>query len=244
MTERYSFFQDEAEKSQAIIGESAIIADLNGTFEKPYAVLTQQRLYCKNEQGNFIVNADQIQTANRAAAPIMPVLGWVVFAIAALSVALLALLSSDILISFNVFNDKRKILFLFFGASTMLCLSLVWVRKRPEVTLIFLIASSILLSFSRVSSTVIDIIMNNGINYLNAHNLYLYGQVSRMLPLIGEINFVLGIVSLILYVKKKRSIVYEIKHSSGTFFFQEKDYTQEELSAFSKAVAAQKETSI
>lgn len=60
MIETYPFFREEDERTQAVIGEDAIISDLNGTYLKPYAVLTQKRLYYKNEFGNFIVNNSEI----------------------------------------------------------------------------------------------------------------------------------------------------------------------------------------
>lgn len=51
---KYPFFQDEDETTVAVLGESAIDADLGGTFQKSYAVLTNRRLYCKNDTGNFV----------------------------------------------------------------------------------------------------------------------------------------------------------------------------------------------
>ena len=47
MREQYPFFRDGDEKTQAIIGEEAVSTDLEGQYQKPYAVLTQKRLYCK-----------------------------------------------------------------------------------------------------------------------------------------------------------------------------------------------------
>lgn len=45
MREQYPFFRDRDEQTQAIIGEEAVNADLDGEYQKPYAVLTQKRLY-------------------------------------------------------------------------------------------------------------------------------------------------------------------------------------------------------
>lgn len=60
MTEQYPFFRESDERTLAVIGEKAVISDLSGTYKKPYAVLTQKRLYCKNEMGNFITGYDKI----------------------------------------------------------------------------------------------------------------------------------------------------------------------------------------
>lgn len=60
MNSQYPFFRDEDEQTQAVIGEDVIALDLAGTYQKPYAVLTQKRLYCKNERGNYITTVDDI----------------------------------------------------------------------------------------------------------------------------------------------------------------------------------------
>lgn len=56
----YPFFQQEDEKTIAVLGEQAAAADLEGTYRMPYAVLTQKRLYCKNEAGNFVVESSDL----------------------------------------------------------------------------------------------------------------------------------------------------------------------------------------
>ena len=65
MIETYPFFREEDERTQAVIGEDAIASDLEGTYQKPYAVLTQKRLYCKNQQGNFIVDNINLRGSSR-----------------------------------------------------------------------------------------------------------------------------------------------------------------------------------
>lgn len=61
-TEKYPFFQDEDEKTIAVIGGQFAAADLGGTYQAPYAILTQKKLYCKNEAGYFIKDASKITT--------------------------------------------------------------------------------------------------------------------------------------------------------------------------------------
>lgn len=80
MREQYPFFRDRDEQTQAIIGEEAVNADLDGDYQKPYAVLTQKRLYCKNEQGNFITDASALRSAGRG---LLPGQNWFLWAVAA-----------------------------------------------------------------------------------------------------------------------------------------------------------------
>ena len=58
---RYPFFKEEDEKTIAVLGGEAVAADLKGNYRMPYAVLTEKHLYCKNEAGNFEVEASNIQ---------------------------------------------------------------------------------------------------------------------------------------------------------------------------------------
>lgn len=65
MREQYPFFRDVDERTQAVIGEEAADSDLNGEYQKPYAILSQKRLYCKNEQGNFIADGRSVRFQGR-----------------------------------------------------------------------------------------------------------------------------------------------------------------------------------
>lgn len=90
MTEVYPFFRDEDERTLAVIGEEAVAADLNGVYQKPYAVLTSSRLYCKGNRlsgnttthGNFIVDIADISSA-RISSPTVKN-SWAVWIIAGL----------------------------------------------------------------------------------------------------------------------------------------------------------------
>jgi len=57
---KYSFFQSEDEKAVAVIGESAAASDQDGSYRGPYAILTKQHFYCKNEDGTFIAKASDV----------------------------------------------------------------------------------------------------------------------------------------------------------------------------------------
>ena len=91
MTETYPFFRETDEQTVAVIGEDAIAADLNGTYQKPYAVLTQKRLYCKNERGNFITDAAALRSAGKGLLPGRNWFLWAMAGCAALALALLCL---------------------------------------------------------------------------------------------------------------------------------------------------------
>ena len=77
MMEKYPFFREEDERTQAVIGEDAIASDLEGTYQKPYAVLTQKRLYCKNEQGNYIIDTRSIASATKETVNIHSKIFWI-----------------------------------------------------------------------------------------------------------------------------------------------------------------------
>ena len=65
MRKQYPFFRDGNEQTRAVIGEEAAAADLDGEYQKPYAILSSKRLYCKNEQGNFIADGKTVRMAGR-----------------------------------------------------------------------------------------------------------------------------------------------------------------------------------
>lgn len=89
MIEKYPFFREAGEQTKAAIGEDAIAADLNGTYQKPYAVLTQKRLYCKNERGNFITDAAALRSAGKGVLPGHNWFLWVMAACVGLALVLL-----------------------------------------------------------------------------------------------------------------------------------------------------------
>lgn len=91
MREQYPFFRDGDEQTQAVIGEEAVNADLDGDYQKPYAVLTQKRLYCKNEQGNFITDASALRSADKGLLPGQNWFLWAVVACVSLVLVLLCL---------------------------------------------------------------------------------------------------------------------------------------------------------
>lgn len=67
---KYPFFKEDDETTLAVIGERYAASDLNGEYQRPYAILTQKRLYCKNESGNFILKTSEIYTAREDPRPL------------------------------------------------------------------------------------------------------------------------------------------------------------------------------
>lgn len=204
MTERYPFFRDEEEQTRAVIAEGAVDSDLNGTFVKPYAVLTQKRLYCKTKQGNFITSADQLRSAGPGSAPQMSALGWVTLVIA----ALITLIQAFTILSSTSPTPAMILLLVLTVAS--LVPSLVFSEKKPKLSLALL--------------------------FINA--------VICLAMLFGLITGVLACIALVLYTKKEQNVPYEIRHTTGIFFFPVKDYAPEELAAFTAAVDKLKEESV
>lgn len=101
MTKQYPFFREEDEETLAVIGEEAVAADLNGTYHKPYAVLTKKRLYCKNEAGNFITETGALKSAKKG---LLPGLNWFLWGMV---VALLLMVVGAGMLSFDVFTSYR-----------------------------------------------------------------------------------------------------------------------------------------
>lgn len=75
-------------------------------------------------------------------------------------------------------------------------------------------------------------------------NLSLVLAIWRVAMMICLVSFILAIICLVLYINSEKNTSYEIKHSTGIFFFKANAYPKEELTAFSKAVADLKDTSV
>ena len=101
MTERYPFFREEDEQTIAVIGEEAVASDLNGTYQKPYAVLTMKRVYCKNETGNYIAEASSLRSAGKVH---LPGRNWFLW-VALIFLAIAAVFSS--MQAWSGYNSRR-----------------------------------------------------------------------------------------------------------------------------------------
>lgn len=127
---KYSFFQSEEEETVAVIGESAVASDLEGIYRGPYAVLTKERLYCKNEDGNFIMAVSEVLSAKENtprrhewafwAAVVIAIMGWIYILITLYSeisngydghiylYVTIAIIAAGISIYFHSRNDLKK----------------------------------------------------------------------------------------------------------------------------------------
>lgn len=216
MTQRYPFFRDEAERTQAVIGEAGIAADLNGTFEKPYAVLTGERLYCKTRQGNFITPVEQLLRAGRVPVPGMPGYGWVLLVLDTFVSVVLAMVS--FMLSHAVENPGLVNVCLALNLA-MLVLAFVTAWRNPKLALAALVAHTVVCFPA-----------------LNCFDISLH--MDGFWELGGVLCLIFGVVCLLLYLKSARNLPYEIRHTGGVFYFRERDYAPEELAAFTKAAAA------
>lgn len=158
----------------------------------------------------------------------MPVLGWVILGLAFLLSALwVILLYSGV----GWMRGTGEVFVLFCIVLTIVLLSLIWVRKRPKITLACLTTSSAVSLLNMLS------LIAGGSIYVEIGS----ATVSKI-QMLGFFNLVLGAVVLFLYIKREQDFAYEVRHSTGIFLFQRKDYPQEELKMFSKAVAEMKGT--
>ncbi len=215
MKERYPFFREEAERTQAVIGEAGIDADLNGTFEKPYAVLTRERLYCKTQQGNFIAPADQILRAGRGGAPGMPSYGWILLVLAVFATLVMAV---TVLCLAYDFRRPASVYLSMVLCLVLLAAAFVFFRKRPKLALIALVAYGV-----------------PYFPYLSWFTGLAYGL--SVFQLLGFLYLAFSVVCLLLYLRHEKNVPYEIRHTGGAFCFRKLDYAPEELAAFTKAVA-------
>lgn len=235
MSEKYPFFRDADEQTRAVIGGEALTSDLNGTYQKPYAVLTSRRLYCKNERGNFIVENGKLLGAGKSqSASLFTQLLWI-----ALGVDVFALLMSNrsglpfltVLRWFmqdpSNFDPVYFIVFSNFIRNwivTIVCLILFLLlrKKQAKIAPIFL---CIYPAYSLIRS------IKSLAGYFQSVN----GIIS-LLTMIAPIALV-----AVYYVKTKNEASnFEILHTGGSFTFSAKDYPAEELKNFEAQVKALK----
>lgn len=156
---QYPFFRDEEETAIAVIGEKAAVADLEGTYERPYAVLTQKRLYCKNEAGNFVMEVSQIQEIGENPDGVKT---WQFIIPSALNILLVIIM---FIVAFLAFTERSRIAanitsMLSFGVcGIMMCLSIVYqLRKELIKSANALCIASILLILWAVIISIASII--------------------------------------------------------------------------------------
>lgn len=240
MSKQYPFFREPDEETQAVIGAEAITSDLNGNYQKPYAILTQKRLYCKNEHGNFIVNTSQLLSAG------MPSIGgtgakllWIIFGMAAYMIAtkLICLFNRD---ARYLNTSSIEVNLACFG---IVCL-IVFLVIRVKLPLI----ASVLLCTYPVCLILVSFWVNHYrfesflrfLLYYFSDAWYLFGYS----PIMGALDWICyrgPIILIVIYCIKNRSMnnnnsMFQIVHTNGAFSFNPKDYPGEELKNFEAQV--------
>lgn len=66
----------------------------------------------------------------------------------------------------------------------------------------------------------------------------------RVALMVCLVSVILAVVCLAIYINSEKNTSYEIKHSTGVFFFKANAYPKEELKVFSQAVANLNNTSV
>lgn len=214
MKERYPFFQDEDEETKAVIGEDVIDADLNGAFEKPYAVLTQKRFYAKDWRGNFIVEIGDLTETTTKTKDLSN--------------------SSRLLISTAVVT-MVGLLFDFWIVSQLLhqFSPSQLIQAIPATMKLNPIAGLSLLSIFGLPVCFIGLLGFAFFRKKDEKKALICVIVSTV-----SILSLLGIVFIILYFFSKRNsnLLFSVVHTGGEFTFVSKDYPEEELKNFEAQV--------
>lgn len=245
MREQYPFFREEDERTQAVIGEDAVEADLSGKYQKPYAILTQKRLYCKNEAGNFIVPSADLRGAGKKLLPGQNLFLWLSVA----CMALLVCIALTFLIGCAPHPFIRYIIFYIrWQHYYVLDWSLVSILTQAEglfvcggsISAIILIVmkkfkavNKLILGFAFVEliCSVIRFRCWTDWSYEFGSNLLI------MLPIISLLSVILSLVGII---QDKRHTAFNINHRTGAFFFNPALYCAAELKHFAALVKALK----
>lgn len=249
MTEQYPFFREADERTQAVIGEEAIVSDLSGTYQKPYAVLTQKRIYCKNERGNFITEADQVLGAGKnqnGAALTFPL--WISFALELFGVLIKVFpwvqaingFSEMTGISFKELLSSRDMWGLF---DTNFHHLQLYVEEFFPTVIFCVIGAVCLLLFllaqvKQSKAAPILLLIHPVWNLLMNTRLTFRSLILTMLFTI--IPILLIVIYYAIGGSKNGGDWFEIRHSTGTFTFSPKQYPAGELKNFEAKVKALK----
>lgn len=230
MIERYPFFRDTDERTRAVIGEDAIAADLSGTYQKPYAVLTQKRLYCKNERGNFITEASSVRSAGMGLLPGRNGFIWGVVACAGLmfvGIVLLYSLTWRPLLMWGLREDvvatavnTKLLIWLGALAAAFLLLLILTLKHRLKAAVFAGWAAAVISGiWYGVLADVVAYLASSGFSYI----LY---ALSGLIVLLG----------LLTLWRDRRRTVFQIVHSAGYYAFNHRRYPAGELKVFTKQV--------
>lgn len=235
MREQYPFFREEDERTRAVIGEDAAESDLNGEYQKPYAILTQKRLYCKNETGNYITPSADLLKAENGLLPGPNWFLWSAIIGVALAVGLInwtfwIIYSNDpFMWEIWTYNEGFPTLVwmaerVFLCGGSVMTIILILVKKFQAVNKLILI-----IAFIEVVCNAIWFWLFPWIN-----SFILCCAVSVVLSTSSVILSILGII------QDKRHTAFFITHSAGAFSFNPGLYSSAELKHFAAQVKALK----
>lgn len=239
MREQYPFFREEDERTRAVIGADAAEADLGGEYQKPYAILTQKRLYCKNEAGNFITQSADLLKAEKGLLPGPNWFLWGAVACMALLVlmALILLMGctykyaflKDIWLSLTNWSWASILTqtegFFVCGGSIAVIILIVIKKFKDANKVIFGFAfAELIWSLIRLGFWT-DWYTKYGRDFVIA------------LPIVSLLSAILSLVGII---QDKRHTAFFITHNAGVFSFNPGLYSAAELKYFAAQVKALK----
>ena len=232
MIEKYPFFREESEKTRAVIGENAAVSDLNGAFQSPYAVLTEKRLYLKNERGNFIVDADNIKGAD------MPLSLSYTFKLPLIAFGLNAVMFFYFLIDLAIlyFNNEYiyfNIPIIMIDLFLMLILPSLFffVRKKaPNIAPFFLIIGPLRTVLNMIRIIYLGIIEHITIDFNGRIGSFIFFNILA-------VSIILLVASFYLLTKNK-SNMFIVYHKGGILALPSKYYPVSDLRNFKAQVNA------
>lgn len=227
MREQYPFFREEGERTQAVIGEDAAEADLNGAYQKPYAILTQKRLYCKNEQGNFIIPTQNLLgAAMEHMSNGKAYLLWFAFAIV-VYYTLIELYNwlSDCLSGYLYLGSFYTIELVFKCICVICCLIFI---KKPSPIASFFVGISVLPDIRYMIQLYVWIKEKTFVGYIDE----IIQLILLALP---------AILALVYYISARTSgCSFVVRYNIGAFSFSPSLYSTNELKHFTAQVKALK----
>lgn len=241
MREQYPFFRDTDEQTQAVVGADAVDADLDGKYQKPYAVLTQNRLYCKNEQGNFITGISNILSVKRvqSASP-FGWLFWCAFAILGLYFLYWIYFTP------SFFSELNMIRVIDPGSYEANRLGKEVLRHTLSLIIAFVSLIAFLATrkkYPKIAPALLCVwpgylLLGDTVTALQRSiNLPTYFSIMSPIALFSRI---VPIVLVVIYyiLSKQGNSKLEILHTDGNFSFPVKNYPAEELKNFEAQVKA------
>lgn len=239
MREQYPFFRDADERTLAVIGGEAADSDLNGVYQKPYAILTQKRLYCKNERGNFIIDSSKLLGAGRIQNSSSSAwLLWGAFAINGFMLlwsiiswlpSLSQLLEMRGSTEPDLLNSFQKAVIMWVVALISLAAFLLLRKKNAKIAPIMLciLPGYSLIQFIQSIQSLISMMQE-------------YGGVLWGSYIIRLLLCVAPIILVVVYyaMSKDKDSKFGVLHTGGSFDLSVKDYPANELENFEAAVKA------